>query len=142
MRLLVLAAALLLTGSAFAAQNAYLHIKANGDAQAMEMAKKGYDYYKAQNAMVVRPVQPRTAASRSDKRKQSLYFPEAVSGYYLSSENELLKIQNGKVVKRMKVRPLQDKVSMQPEPEAATRPEIGDEVLTGRKPKTKDDPEN
>lgn len=117
----ILLAALLLSLDSLAAQTVHLHIKANGDAAAMEAAKKGYDYWKAQGASRIK-LDDEAASRSNDKRKQSLYFPETFSGYVLSPAHELLKVTNGRVVKRMKVRPLVDRVR--------ARPEIDDEVLT------------
>ena len=112
---------ILLPFTAFSAETVHLHIKANGDAEAQAAAKKGYDYWKAQGAQQIRPA-PRQPARSSDKRKQSLYFPESFSGYALSENNELLKISRGEVVQRMKVRPSIKRIAI---------PEVDDEVLTG-----------
>jgi len=121
MRKWIVLAALLLPVTAFAAKTVHLHIEGETQSEAMAAAKKGYDYWKAVGA---RTIAARTDSSAStDERKQSLYFPESFSGYLLSEDNELLKVSKGKVVERMKVRPLNDRVLM--------RPEIDDEVLTG-----------
>jgi len=116
----ILLTALLLPVSGLTAETVHLHIKGDSQSEAMAAARKGYDYWNARGA---REVAPASARRSSDKRKQSLYFPESFSGYLLSEENELLKISKGRVVQRMKVRPLQDKVLV--------RPEVDDEVLTG-----------
>jgi len=122
MKPIALLIALLLPAAALAAQTVHLKLEGGTEAQAMESAKKGYDYLKARNAQAV---SPRPASSSStDKRKQSLYFPESVSGYYLSPDNEVLHIQRGKVVKRMKVRPTVKKRAV---------PEVDDEVLVRKK---------
>lgn len=130
MRTTIALIALLAAATASAALNAYLKLDASTEAQAMELSKKGYDYYKSRGAKVIRvdPAAPRS----SDKRKQSLYFPETMHGFYLTPDNEVLNIRNGKLVKRMKVRPLTDKVAV---PRAKKMPEVDDEVLVNAKEK-------
>jgi hypothetical protein len=128
MKTLIALIAFLAAATATAALNAYLKLDASTEAQATELAKKGYDYYKSRGAKIVRadPAAPRS----SDKRKQSLYFPETMHGFYLTPDNEVLNIRKGKLVKRMKVRPLIDKVAV---PRAKKLPEVDDEVLVNAK---------
>ncbi len=66
--------------------------------------------------------------SSTDKRKQSLYFPESMSGFYLSPQNELLHIKRGELISRMKVRASVKKRAL---------PEVDDEVLINQEPSKK-----
>lgn len=122
MKTLILFVSLLLPVTSLAALNAYLKMEGQTQDKAMDQARKGYDYYKARGAETIKVNTDRPRSS--DKRKQSLYFPEEMSGFYLSPDNELLHIRRGKLVKRMKVRPSVKKRAL---------PEVDDEVLTSKK---------
>ncbi len=126
MRLFVLVVSLLFSISVIAAQNVYLVIRGETQVQAMAAAEKGYDYHKAQGARTVTVDTSRS--SSTDKRKQSLYFPESMSGFFLSPQNELLHIKRGELVGRMKVRASVKKRAL---------PEVDDEVLTNAEPSKK-----
>ncbi len=122
MKPFILLIALLLPVTVVAAENVYLFIKENGtQAEAMASAEKGYDYHKARGARTVTVDTSRS--SSTDKRKQSLYFPESMSGFYLSPQNELLHIKRGRLIERMKVRASVKKRAL---------PEVDDEVLTNQ----------
>ncbi len=104
----------------FAAQNAYLHLTGETQGEAVAEAEKGYATLKAKGAREI--VIKSDASSSTDKRKQSLYFPENMSGFFLSPDNELLDVRRGKVVSRMKVRASVKRGAL---------PEVEDEVLVG-----------
>ncbi len=104
----------------FAAQNAYLWLTGETQDAALVEAEKGYAFHKARGAREIAVnTKPR---SSTDKRKQSLYFPENMSGFFLSPDNELLNVRKGRVVSRMKVRPSVKRIAL---------PEVEDEVLVG-----------
>ncbi len=118
MNRLLLILLLSLPVSSLGALNAYLKLSGETQSEAIAQAEKGYAFHKARGAREV--VANNNSSSSTDKRKQSLYFPESVSGFFLSSDNVLLNVRNGRVVNRMKVRPSVKPIAI---------PEVDDEVL-------------
>lgn len=100
MRTFILFLVLCIASPAHAELKSYMLMKSETLADAIEEAELGFAYYKSNG---VRILQIDSSGSRSNRRRNKEFFLSTMNGFYLTPDNELLEIRDGKLKNRLQI---------------------------------------